>query len=103
MGQDSPFSLVASALEQLTDLDRLESRGTVRLALKSAGFDAKSVTPSQMRAIVERVLPDELRARGVADAESICVQVARAVSDDAPCANGDSPDSVFERIIADAK
>jgi hypothetical protein len=43
---DSPcFDRVCAALESETSLDRIEARGTVRLALKGAGLDAASDTP----------------------------------------------------------
>ena len=48
MADAAVFDWICNRLEQDTSLDRLESRGTVRLALKSAGLDARSVTPEQM-------------------------------------------------------
>ncbi len=36
------FDSIAEALEQATSLDRLESRGTLRLALETSGLDARS-------------------------------------------------------------
>jgi hypothetical protein len=94
------FEFVAARLEQLTEFDSPEARGTVRLALKEAGLDARSVTASQIAVVVERLLPYELRSRGVDDSE----QVARAILADlkgfrpevpeAP----ESPEDVFRRL-----
>ena len=45
---DSPaFDCVCEKLEEAPPRDRLQARGTVRLALKQAGLDARSVTPDQ--------------------------------------------------------
>ncbi len=38
------FDFVADEIERQTELEKLEARGTVRLALKSAGFDAGGIT-----------------------------------------------------------
>jgi len=57
------FDAVADALEAQSPLDGLAARGTLRLALKSAGLDPKGVTPEQMRVVLERVLPGELETR----------------------------------------
>jgi hypothetical protein len=98
------FDLAAERLEQHTSLDRLQTRGTLRLALKTAGLDPKGVTTEQLRVLFERVLPDELETRGVGDAASIC----RAVIDDlasSPEAQqasaGASPDEIFQRLGGD--
>jgi hypothetical protein len=41
------FSFVADQLEECTLLDRLESRGTLRIVLKESGLDPKTVTQKQ--------------------------------------------------------
>ncbi len=66
------FEVASQALETATSLDRLEARGTLRLALKEAGLDASTVSAEQMNVVLERVLPAELEARGVADADGVC-------------------------------
>ena len=63
MPSDSVFDVAAEALERSTTLDRLEARGTLRLALKQAGFDPKTIRVSEIRTVIERILPDELAAR----------------------------------------
>jgi hypothetical protein len=97
---DSPaFEAVCSTLETAGSLDRLAARGTVRLAVKKAGFEAKSVATRDLVAIVERVLPGELAARGVASPEALCSQVARALAGVADgAASGDTPEAVFSRL-----
>ncbi len=75
---DTLFDLAAERLEHHTSLDRLEARGTLRLALKTAELNAKSVTAGALCMVFEMVMPDELGKRGVKDAEVVC----RAVIDD---------------------
>lgn len=101
MATDTVFEFVAEKLEQTTDLDRLEARGTVRLALKQAGLDAKTLTSEQMTVVLEKVLPGELNARGVEQAESICGSLVRDVKSFRGASAGtdeSSPEAVFKRI-----
>ena len=98
------FDLAAERLEHHTSLDRLEARGTLRLAFKLAGLEPKDVTSEQLRVLFERVLPGELETRGVNDVASVC----RAVMDDvasSPVARDEpgsaSVDDVFRRLGGD--
>lgn len=98
--ESTAFDLVCERIEQRTSLSRIEARGTVRLALKAAGLDAASVRPSEMTVVVRRLLPRELVARGVEDAdgivESLCAALANVA---APAGSGDArPDDVFRRL-----
>jgi hypothetical protein len=95
------FERVCSGLEARTRLERLEARGTVRLALKQAGLDPRSVTPAELGVVLERLLPDELSTRGVADAGAVCAAL-RADLDglDSSPAGADSPEAVFARFGA---
>jgi len=97
---DTIFEFVAEKLEAATDLEKLEARGTVRLALKAAGLDARSVTKEQIIVMVEKVLPGELAARGVAGAEAICAQLATATKamDTGDGSGAESPEDVFRRL-----
>jgi len=76
---DDLFSFVAEQLERCTPLDRLESRGTLRLVLKKAGFEPKTVTQNQFCVILESVAPAELEDRGVAEAEAICTALIEKI------------------------
>ena len=98
MPDSAAFATVSQQIEQRTDLDRLESRGTVRLALQKAGLDAASVTPRQMGVVLERVLPGELTGRGVANAESLCRGLVSLVTALPEESAGDTPDQVFQRL-----
>jgi hypothetical protein len=96
---DSPaFRWTCEELERLSDFDRLEARGTVRIALKASGLDARGITPDQMRVVVEKLLPVELSARGIDDGDAICTRLSSGLDaiDVGPVA--DSPDEIFKRL-----
>ena len=73
------FSFVSEQLELSTSLDRLESRGTLRIVLKRSGTEARTVTRKQVCAAVDQVLPSELEIRGVGDAQAICAALIEQV------------------------
>jgi hypothetical protein len=97
---DSLFEFVAARLEDRTELDKLEARGTLRIALKDSGLDPRSVTSAQMAVMLTRAMPKELKARGVERADEICRGLATAVqalqADLPPPA--ESPEDVFRRL-----
>jgi hypothetical protein len=98
---DSIFDFVSEKLEECTALEKLEARGTVRIALSEAGLDAGSVTRHQMAVMLERTMPVELAARGVARAEELCRTLARGLDDFSPTGDGpgqDTPEDVFRRL-----
>ncbi len=98
MADSAAFGWTCEELEKETDLDRLEARGTVRIALKSSGLEAGTVRPDQMRVVIEKVLPGELSARGVADADGICNRLAGRVEGIDAGGGAESPDEVFRRL-----
>ena len=55
-------------------------RGTVRLALKSAGLQVESLDPREMKAVLTKILPEELARRAVADAEGLCNKLAERLA-----------------------
>ena len=97
---DSIFDQVATALESRTRLEKLEARGTLRIALKQAGLDANSVTADQLRVVIEKLLPGELESRGIDAPAAVCEQLAAEARDfEAPADPAvDSPESVFARL-----
>lgn len=76
---DDLFSFVAEQLERCTPLDRLESRGTLRLVLKESGLEPKTVTQKQFCVILDSVAPNELESRGVAEAAAICAALIEKI------------------------
>lgn len=101
-GRASVFDATAAELQERSGLESLAARGTLRLALKSAGLDAKTVSPEEMAVAVERLLPDELGPRGVEDASGVCAALAAAVRAKAGTFDGapeaDSPERIFRRM-----
>lgn len=96
---DSPaFEMVCTEIERSTELDRLEARGTVRLALKEAGLEARSVTPEQLQVVVDKILPRELGARGVHDGEAVCASLREGLGQISGGAAPESPDAIFRRL-----
>ncbi|MCG8588687.1 MAG: hypothetical protein MJE66_05295 [Proteobacteria bacterium] len=97
MSATAVFDNACSQLEERTSLDRLEARGTVRLALKTAGLEPGKVTKEQMLTVLERVLPGELESRGIDQAESICSTIGNDLPDTA-ATDVESPEAVFARL-----
>ena len=104
-GTDScPNLCLNSSLQELqkrSDLENLEARGTIRLALKSSGLTAREVTQEQMVVVIDQVMPRELRVRGVENPEGVCGELSQAVKG-FEAENGESagasPEDVFRRL-----
>ncbi len=95
------FDFAAEALERHSGFNRLEARGTLRIALKDSGLDARSVTPAQLCVVFQKVMPVELGKRGVKDAEDVCGAVIEALAN-APSSPDDGAsgdvDGIFRRL-----
>jgi hypothetical protein len=98
MADSRCFERACEVLESETSLDRLQARGTVRLALKAAGLESRHVTPEQLRVVVEKLLPGELEARGIANSDGLCAALREklATMDATDVAN--APEAVFARL-----
>ena len=95
------FDLAAEQLEHHTDLDRLEARGTLRLAVKDAGLDPKEITLDQLVVVFDKVMPTELQIRGIDAAESTCQTIMESITrkaDPADTGAKDSVDDIFQRL-----
>jgi hypothetical protein len=99
MAAESIFEWTCSQLEEGCSLDRLEARGTVRLALKEAGLDAKSVSPTEMATVFRKLMPRELETRGIESVAGLCENIAVSVEgiEAGPSATT-SPEDVFARL-----
>jgi hypothetical protein len=96
---DSPaFELVCDLLEANTSLERLEARGTVRLALKEAGFNPASVSPDQLAVVTEKLLPKELIARGIEDPNPTCARLLDGLRRIDAVGPEDTPEGLFVRM-----
>jgi hypothetical protein len=99
MAEVTPFEWLCARLDERTGLTLLETRGTVRLALKASGLDAGTVRASELAVVLERVLPSELASRGVEDAHGLTAALAKDVLLESCVGEcGDGPDTVFERL-----
>jgi len=98
MADSRAFDFVCEQLEEGTSLDRLAARGTVRLALKHAGLEARSVTPDQMAVVVARILPEELSSRGIESSASVCAAIGADLQHLEAGDIAETPDAVFQRL-----
>jgi hypothetical protein len=95
------FDHAAEQLERATELDRLETRGTLRLALKQAGLETKKLTLQQLDVVFEKVMPGELETRGIDSAATTCRTVMAEITRSAGSAGAPptgSVDEVFRRL-----
>jgi hypothetical protein len=99
---ESLFEFVCARLQERTELDKLEARGTVRIALKDAGLDPRTVNAEQMSVMLLKAMPKELTARGVEGADEICRGLAAGLKSfqGAAAAGSESPEDVFRRLGA---
>jgi hypothetical protein len=98
------FDFAAERLERHTSFSRLEARGTLRIAIKSAGLELKSLTLDQLRVVFEKLMPGELEQRGVSDAASVCNSVAGDLANSPEAADmvsADDVDGIFRRLGGD--
>ena len=101
MAGSSAFEWLCTALEETTTLERLEARGTVRIALKEAGLEPRTVAPSELRVVVQNILPRELRNRGVPNEAALCDRMVAGlqVLERQPGSQAaDTPDAIFRRL-----
>jgi hypothetical protein len=99
--QTNLFDCAAEQLEQSTDLDRLEARGTLRLAIKQAGLDSKTLSLPELGVVFEKVMPGELKLRGIGSPKEICGTVIQnlkrteSTTEETP---NSSIDDIFHRL-----
>lgn len=98
MADSQAFEFVTEQLEARTSLDRLAARGTVRIALKQAGLEARSVTADQMAVVLERLLPGELATRGIDGGDAICTELRSGIGGIGAGDTAETPDAVFQRL-----
>jgi hypothetical protein len=97
MDSDS-FTIVADRLQELSDLDRLEARGTIRLAFKRAGVDVASFGLDDLEAVFTTIMPEELEARGCDDARAVCDALIKSLAGDIPEKATRSRDEIMRRL-----
>jgi hypothetical protein len=100
MADSQSFELACEVLQRSTSLDRLEARGTIRLALKTAGLDARDVTAAQMGAVVDQLLPRELKTRGIENGDAVCAELKAGLQGIRSPAAAETPEAIFARLGA---
>lgn len=96
------FDWLAECMEKTTNLDRLQARGALRLALKDAGLDPVQLTRSYAAGVIDQVLPDRLRAMGVEDVASVCDALSRELTTlHAGADESHGAESLFARLQAE--
>ena len=99
MGTSAIFDWVCETLEGASRFSTLEARGTIRIALKSAGLDPTRVTSSQMEVVLKKLLPEELQARGVENSSGVCEELtARLLEHDFDSGAQETPENIFARM-----
>jgi phosphoribosylamine-glycine ligase len=93
------FEWLCSEIATRTTLGLPQSRGTVRLALKDAGIELRTLNKGQALVIIDRVLPHELQLRGVGNAATLCAGISQALRALTLQQTGpDSAEAIFERL-----
>ena len=92
------FTTAADRLCELSDLDRLEARGTIRLAFKKAGLEITSFGLDELEAVFSKIMPGELEARGCDDAAAICDSIMKSLEGDVPESATESTDEIMRRL-----
>jgi hypothetical protein len=98
------FDYAAERLEQATRLDRLQARGTLRIAMKQAGLEPASLTLEQLTVVFDRILPGELETRGVDAAADTCSAILQQVASSPRAAEwqgSGGADAIFRRLGGD--
>ncbi len=98
------FDRAAERIAHHTGFESLAARGTLRLALKRAGVEARTLTLAQLRAVLERIMDSELERRGVREAKTICARVLADVNRSVGAAESQvesQVDDVFRRLGGD--
>jgi len=98
LADSAAFEFVCSELERLSQMTRLEARGTVRLALKDAGFAVGEVRPQEMLVVLMKLMPKELVSRGIASGEEICREISAGIVRLKDERSTSTPEAVFSRL-----
>lgn len=99
MSHSPVFEWLSEELARRSSLTLMQSRGTVRIALQSAGLESRTLKKEPALVVVERILPRELTARGVANAPTVCMEIAAALRSMTFTSTGpESPDAAFARL-----
>ena len=91
-------TIVADRLCELSELDRIESRGTIRIAFKKAGVDVKRFGLVDRDAVFAASMPEELERRGCGDPGPTCAALIRSLEGEVPRTLTGSRDEIIRRL-----
>jgi len=89
------FEKTGEFLERHSGFNKIQSRGTIRLLLKDAGLNPRTIEKDDMMGVLETKLGEELEKRGVADFGDIVQRVADDVQN---AAFAESAYDIFSKI-----
>ena len=95
------FDLAAEELERQTGWSQLAARGTLRIAVAAGGLKPDTLSPLQLRAVFEKVMPRELELRGFEDPLPICTAVIEGVKEVSVGQTSSQPDEIFRRLAGE--
>jgi hypothetical protein len=101
MTESPVFEWACALLEREARWSRLQARGTVRLVVRDAGLDTRTLRAPQLRVIALRLLPKELRSRGVDEVDALCAALSEcpgSVEAEAKAMAAVDPEEVFKRL-----
>jgi hypothetical protein len=93
------FDFAAECLKRHTGFSRIEARGTLRIALKSAGLEPKGLSINELRVVFEKLMPGELETRRVSDVAAVCSAVIDDLAN-APAPADVAPTSDLDEVFA---
>ena len=110
MADSEEFVAVARVIERTMALNELKSRGLVRLLLKQAGLDARTVNARELAAVGRALLGESLRKNGVVDVDGVlaqwldcCAAQNAATRSSERMRVTNTVEEVFARIVLDAR
>jgi hypothetical protein len=94
------FDSAAQLIAEKSGLTGPQARGSLRLVLKEAGFDAEEVTSKDLAVIVEKLLPKRLQAQGLdaGQAEALCRTLIDDLRTKAAASPSASSSTMFDRL-----
>ena len=101
MAESPVFEWACSMVQRGLGWSRLQARGTVRLVVRDAGLDARTLRGYQLRVLAQRVLPKELKARGAEEVDVLCSALTHCpeeIEADTKARVPVDPEEVFKRL-----
>jgi hypothetical protein len=100
MSTSPVFEWLCAELSKRTSVEALQTRGTLRFTLQRAGLEPRTLSKVEALVVVERLLARELEARRIANAASVCIEIALALKPMTfPDAGPESAETAFARLV----